>query len=74
MEVSLHEGEASLALPPGYPSLGLSPDTLAQLKSLTSKAATHRGKHQCDKHSEELIHGLRCGTPLTLGYEWKHIL
>jgi hypothetical protein len=74
VEVSLQEGQASLALPPGYPSLGLLPDILAQLKPLTSKAATHRGKHQCDKHSEELIHGLRRGTPLTLGYEWKHTL
>lgn len=45
-----------------------------KLQQEPSKAATHRGKHQCDKHSKELIHGLRCSTALTLGYEWEHSL
>lgn len=39
-----------------------------------SKAPTHRGKCQCDKQPEELVHGLRRGTALALGYEWKHTL
>lgn len=43
-------------------------------KSLTSEAPTHRGKHQCDKQPEELVHGLRSGTALALSYEWKHAL
>lgn len=36
-------------------------------RSLTSKAPTHRGKYQCDKQSEELVHGLRRRAALALG-------
>lgn len=43
-------------------------------KPLTSKAAPHRGRHQCDKHPKELINCLRGGAALASGYEWKYIL
>lgn len=43
-------------------------------KPLTSKAAPHRGRHQCDKHPKELINCLRCGAALAGSYEWKYIL
>lgn len=55
---------------PGAPPANSRP----QPRSLTSKAPTHRGKCQCDKQPEELVHGLRRGTALALGYEWKHTL
>ena len=60
---------------PSSPLLGAPPaNSRPQPRSLTSKAPTHRGKCQCDKEPEELVHGLRRGTALALGYEWKHTL
>lgn len=56
------------------PSLELLPAPHPQPRSLTSNTPTHGGKCQCDKQPEELEHGLRRGSPLALGDEWKHAL
>lgn len=50
------------------------PSPVLQPKPLTCNDRTHRGRCQCDKQPEELVHSLRGGTALAISNEGKHSL